>query len=574
MRAAGVTLHAHEHARAPAVRARAYRANVFAALPWRLGAFATAVVTMLPVTAVLYLAFFPSENIWPHLLQTALPAYVRNTLLLMFGVGVSTLLTGVVTAHLVTAYEFPFRKTLEWLLLLPLAVPAYVIAYLYTDLLEFAGPVQQLLRGVFGWQLARDYWFPEVRSMGGAVMLMGLVLYPYVYLMTRASLLEQSAHLLDASRLLGRGPVGAFFFTSLPAARPAIAVGVALALMETLNDFGTVDFFAVHTLTAGLFDVWLNMGNLGGGAQIAATMLGFALLLISLEYVGRRKRKFYQSGGRYAHKPRMQLRARGAVFAVTVCALPVLFGFVVPAALLVMHAAHNFSESWTHAFRSYAFNSLWTSLAAALACVALAIVIGYARRLHRSAPLALAARIASLGYAVPGAVLAVGVLIPLAALDNTVDAFLRAHFNIRTGLLLSGGGFALVFAYVIRFLAVSVGSVESSWGKVSVSTDMAARTLGHGAWRALRMFHLPLIRSGALAAALLVFVDCMKELPATLILRPFNFETLATHVYHFASDEMIARASLGALCIVAAGLAPVIMLSRAISSSAKTGLRA
>ncbi|MGR3913355.1 MAG: iron ABC transporter permease [Gammaproteobacteria bacterium] len=539
--------------------------------PWRLGAFAAAAVTLLPVGAILLLAFLPSENIWPHLLATTLPKYITNTLLLMLGVGLFTLLAGVGAAHLVTAYEFPFRKSLEWLLLLPLAMPAYVIAYLYTDLLEFAGPLQRALRALFGWQLARDYWFPEVRSMGGAIMLMGLALYPYVYLMTRASLLEQSAHLRDVSRLMGRGPLAAFFFVSLPVARPAVAVGVALALMETLNDFGTVDFFAVHTLTAGLYDVWLNMGNLGGGAQIAATMLGFALLLISLEYIGRRKRKFTQSAGRFAPAARARLRGGRGAGAFVLCALPVGFGFALPAALLLGHAIAHFEQSWTREFRLSAFNSLWVSALAACACAALAIVIGYARRLHRSAPLALAARIASLGYALPGAVLAIGVLIPFAAFDNALDAFMRAHFGFGAGLLLSGSGFAVVFAYVIRFLAVSVGAVESSWGKVSESMDMAARTLGHGAWHSLRRFHLPLIRSGVLTAALLVFVDCMKELPATLILRPFNFETLATQVYHFASDEMIGRSALGALCIVLAGLAPVIMLSRAISGVGGVG---
>ncbi len=535
--------------------------------PWRLGAFLVAAVTVLPVIAILLLAFFPSENIWPHLLATSLPGYVANTLILLLGVGVSTLITGVTTAHLITTYEFPLRKSLEWLLLLPLAVPAYVIAYLYTDLLEFAGPVQQTLRALFGWRLAGDYWFPEVRGMGGAIMLMGLVLYPYVYLMARASFLEQSGYLTDVSRLMGRGPVNTFFYVSLPIARPAIAVGVALALMETLNDFGTVDFFAVHTLTAGLYDVWLNMGNLGGGAQIGATMLAFVIVLISLEYIGRRNRRFYQSAGRFNLKTRRPLAGGARWLALLLCALPVVFGFVVPAGLLLNHAIGNFHASWTSEFRVYAFNSLWVSVIASVACVVLAIGVGYARRLHRTASLAAAARIASLGYAVPGAVLAVGVIIPLAAFDNAVDAFFRARFGFGTGLLLSGTSFAIIFTYVIRFLAVSIGAVEASLGKVSESMDMAARTLGYGALQTLRRFHLPLIKSGVLTAALIVFVDCMKELPATLILRPFNFETLATHVYHFASDEMIERSALGALFIVLAGLIPVIILSRTIGAA-------
>ena len=536
--------------------------------PWRLGAFTVAALTLLPVFAILMLAFFPSENIWPHLLSTTLPKYIGNTLILLFGVGVSVLITGVASAHLVTTYEFPLRKSLEWLLLLPLAVPAYVIAYLYTDLLEFAGPVQGALRAWFGWQLAGDYWFPEVRSIGGAIMLMGLVLYPYVYLLARASFLEQSRHLLDVSRLMGRGPVNTFFYVSLPVARPAIAVGVALALMETLNDFGTVDFFSVQTLTAGLYDVWLNMDNLGGAAQIAATMLTFVILLISLEYIGRRNRRFYQSAAHLGDKKRQPLTGKFRWFALLVCALPVVFGFLIPAGLLLDHAIAHFHTSWTAQFRVYALNSLWVSGMASMICVSLAVVVGYARRMHRSPAVAIAARIASLGYAVPGAVLAIGVIIPFATLDNAVDAFARTNFGIETGLLLSGTSFAIIFTYVIRFLAVSIGSVESSLGKIPNAMDMAARTLGHGAWQTLRRFHLPLIKSGALSAALIVFVDGMKELPATLILRPFNFETLATHVYHFASDEMIEQSALGSLFIVLAGLLPIIILSRTISAAA------
>lgn len=535
--------------------------------PWLVGAFFVAALTVLPVLAILLLAFFPNENIWPHLLATTLPKYIGNTLLLLGGVGVSTLLTGVAAAYLITTYEFPFRKPLEWLLLLPLAMPAYLIAYLYTDLLEFAGPVQQSLRALTGWQLADDYWFPEIRSMGGAIMLMGLVLYPYVYLMARASFLEQSSHLPDVSRLMGRGPVATFFHVSLPIARPAIAVGVALALMETLNDFGTVDFFSVQTLTAGLYDVWLNMDNLGGASQIAATMLTFVVLLISLEAIGRRNRRFYQSANRFSGKARQPLAGWLRWIALALCALPVLFGFILPTGLLLKHAVANFAVSWSGQFRIYVFNSLWVSVMASATCVVLAVLVGYARRLHRSVAVAAFGRIASLGYAVPGAVLAIGVIVPFAAFDNAVDGFLRAHFGFSSGLILSGTSFAIIFTFVIRFLAVSIGSVEASFGKVSDSMDLAARTLGYGAWQTLRRFHLPLIKSGVVTAALIVFVDCMKELPATLILRPFNFETLATHVYHFASDEMIEQSALSALLIVLAGLIPIIVLSRTISTA-------
>lgn len=485
----------------------------------------------------------------------------------MTGVGISVLLTGVITAHLVTRFAFPLRRAFEWLLLLPLAIPAYVIAYMYTDLLEFSGPVQSWLRSLFGWKLAIDYWFPEVRSMGGGIMLMGLVLYPYVYLLARAAFLEQSSYLLEVSRALGRGPVRTFFTVSLPIARPAIAVGVALALMETLNDFGTVDFFAIHTLTAGLYDVWLGMGNLGGAAQIATVMLTLVILLVTLEFIGRRNRGYHQSSRRFHSAPRIKLEGWSRWLAFLLCAAPVTAGFIIPVILLINFAIIYFDQSWTAAFRQYALNSFTLSFIAAIVAVMLAIVIAYTRRLRKGKALLIASRIASLGYAVPGAVLAIGVIIPMAALDNSIDALARTYLGFSTGLLLSGTMFALIFAYVVRFMAVSIGSVESSLSKISESMDMAARTLGYTASGTLRKFHLPLIRGGIITAALIVFVDCMKELPATLILRPFNFETLATNVYQFASDEMIGESALGALIIVLTGIIPVILMSWTITHS-------
>ncbi|MGI9317493.1 MAG: ABC transporter permease [bacterium] len=539
---------------------------------WRVGTFAIALVALLPVLAILWLAVFPTENIWPHLISTSLPRYLLNTALLMLGVGVSVFLTGVSTAYFVSNFEFPLRRLFEWLLLLPLAFPAYVIAYLYTDLLEFAGPIQHSLRIAFGWELATDYWFPNVRSMGGAIMLMGLVLYPYVYLMARASFIEQSSYLSDVSRLMGRNQIKTFMFVSLPIARPAIAIGVALALMETLNDFGTVDFFSIHTLTAGLYDVWLNMGNLGGAAQIASVMLSFVVVLLGLEFAGRRRSRFYQSATRYMHKRRAPLTGKMKWFAFIVCAAPVVFGFILPLSMLLDYAVRYFDESWNPGFRSYAFNSIFVSITAALVCISLAVMICYARRLHKDTATGVAARIASLGYAMPGAVLAVGVVIPLAHFDNAVDGFFREYFNVSTGLLLTGTTFALIMTYTIRFMAISIGSVESSMSKISESVDMAARTLGHPALRTLRIFHLPLLKGGILTAALIVFVDCMKELPATLLLRPFNFDTLATHVYQFASDEMIEQSALGSLVIVLAGLLPVLILSRTISRTQQLDL--
>jgi iron(III) transport system permease protein len=397
------------------------------------------------------------------------------------------------------------------------------------------------------------------------------VLYPYVYLLARAAFLEQSVNVLEVSRVLGRGPWHTFYSISLPAARPAVAVGVALALMETLNDYGTVDFFAVRTMTAGLIDVWLGMGSLAGGAQIATTMLVFVIALITLERISRRHQKVYQqSSTRFRALPAYHLTGWRAFAAGGLCAIPVTVGFVIPVAVLSYLAVLYFEDSWTSEFRTYALNSLTLSSIAALLALGVALFIAYSRRLGGGRLLGVAARVASLGYAMPGAVLAVGTVVPFAAFDNSVDAFLRAHLGISSGLLLSGTVVAVLFAYVVRFLAVALGQIESSLEKVSPSMDMAARTLGYRAGQTLLRYHVPLIRGGMLTAVMIVFVDCMKELPATLLLRPFNFETLATHVYQFASDEMLGEAALGSLTIVVVGLIPVLVLSWMISRSRVT----
>ncbi len=538
--------------------------------PWTVATLLVAVVVALPILGVPWLALFPRENIWPHLISTVLPGYVTTTLGLMLGVTFGVLSMGVICAWLVTMCRFPGRRIFEWALLLPLAVPAYVIAYVYTDLLEYAGPVQIFLRYLFGWQSAADYWFPEIRSLAGAIAMMSLVLYPYVYLLCRAAFLEQSVGLLDASRTLGCSPWATFFRVSLPMARPSIVTGVALALMETLNDVGTVDFFAVQTLTLGIYDVWLNMGNIGGAAQIAMVMLVFVVALLTIERQSRRRHKHYQISGRLKELPAHHLRGTRAGLAFVACLLPVAAGFIVPASVLVTYSVRYFDESWTPEFLQYAFNSLALSSGAAIAAVCIALLLAYGKRLVGGKLVASAVGLASFGYAVPGAVLAIGVIIPLAGFDNALDAFMRERFGVSTGLLFSGTVFAMMFAYVVRFLAIALGSVDSSLAKVTPGMDMAARTLGHGPIATFFKVHLPLIRSGVLIGVLVVFVDSMKELPATLILRPFNFDTLATYVYQFASDELIEQASLGALGIVLAGLIPVIVLSRVIRATRQT----
>lgn len=534
---------------------------------WLFSACATTFIVVLPVFAVFYLALFPDENIWPHLIDTTLPRYLDNTIRLMLGVALITLFLGVSTAWAVTVCEFPGRRFFEWALLLPFAVPAYVIAYVYTDLLDYAGPIQIALRDWFGWSSARDYWFPQIRSLGGATLMIGLVLYPYVYLLSRAAFLEQSPSLFAVSRSLGHSALSTFFRVVLPIARPAIAVGLSLVLMETLNDFGTVDFFAVQTLTAGLFDTWMNLGNLGGAAQIATVMLSFVLILVTLERYSRRRQKQFSARDNRQPLHRFRLTPGRKALCIIVCAVPVVLGFVVPALVLGYYAVEYFEQSWNTEFIRNTLNSLFLSATAALTTLVIGLTLAYSRRLHDTPGMRVLMRLSSLGYAMPGAVLAVGVIVPMAGFDNWLDGLMEYWFGWNTGLLLSGTTFALVFAYTVRFLAVSAGSIESALQKVTPSMDMAARSLGQGPGGTLIHVHLPILRGTLLTAALVVFVDCMKELPATLILRPFNFDTLATYVYQFASDEMLSRSALPALIIVLAGIVPIILMSRSIGQS-------
>lgn len=534
---------------------------------WLITAAVTTAIVALPVLSVLILALFPEENIWPHLLDTTLPRYLVTTLQLMAGVAFITLVIGLASAWAVTMCDFPGRKFFEWAMLLPFAVPAYVIAYVYTSLLDYAGPVQTAMRDWFGWHNAADYWFPEIRSLEGATLMIGLVLYPYVYLLARAAFLEQSPSLFAVSRSLGHSAISTFFRVVLPIARPAVAVGLSLVLMETLNDFGTVDFFAVQTLTAGLFDTWMNLGNLGGAAQIATTMLAFVVILVTLERYSRRKQQQFAARDNREPIRRFTLSRPRQWVCVVVCAVPVIFGFLLPAATLGHYAWEYFDESWNPDFVRNTLNSLFLSGTAALTTLIIGVTLAYSRRLHDTRGMRVMMRLSSLGYAMPGAVLAVGVIVPLAGFDNWVDGILRDNFGVSSGLLLSGTAFALVFAYTVRFLAVSAGSVESALQKITPSMDMASRSLGHSPGNTLLKVHLPMLRGTLITAALVVFVDCMKELPATLILRPFNFETLATYVYQFASDEKLAHSALPALIIVLAGIIPIILMSKSISDT-------
>lgn len=534
---------------------------------WWIGTFVVAALVAMPLLTVIVLALMPGDDIWHHLATTVLPHYVKTSITLCAFVGFGTFVIGTGSAWLVTLCRFPGRRLFEWALLLPMAVPAYVIAYVYTDVLEYAGPVQGLLRHAFGWSSSRDYWFPEIRSLGGAVSMMTLVLYPYVYLLARAAFLEQSVCVLEVSRTLGRGPWRSFFTVALPLARPAIVIGISLVIMETLNDFGTVDFFAVDTFTVGIYDVWLNMNNLSGAAQLASVLLLFVLGLIVLERANRRKQRFHHTTTKYRPLPGYRLGGMRGVGAATACLVPILFGFVVPCGVLLKHAIVHFNEVAGSEYLTYTLNSLILSSLAAAITVGLGLYLAYGLRLSGGGILRSVTRFASVGYAIPGAVLAVGVLHPLGRFDNAIDAVMRDTFGISTGLLLSGTIVAITAGYVVRFLALSVGTFEASLAKVTPNMDDAARTLGVGRAATLKRVHLPMMRASILTAGVLIFVDGMKELPMTLIMRPFNFETLATNVYQLVSRELLEQSALGSLTIVAAGILPVLLLSLAISRS-------
>ena len=512
---------------------------------------------LLPVIGLFWAAMNTDENMWWHLLNSVLPNYIFNSLILMAGVCLGVTIIGTSTAWLIAMCQFPGRKVFGWMLILPLAMPGYVIAYVYTDFLEYSGPLQNSLRTIFYWTSTQDYWFPEIRSHGGAIILLSLVLYPYVYALARAAFSEQTASLSEAGRMLGHGPIKVFFSVSLPLARPAIVVGVTLSLMETLSDFGTVDYFAIRTLTAGIFDVWFGMENRGGAAQIALVLLAFIILLVWLERTSRRKQKVHNTS-RMKGELRFKLKGWRSAAAIICCGVPIVFGFLLPAIILATYSSYNAHLFKLEDYLKYTGNSVFLAFASAVLCVALGIFIGYSQRLSSHWSVKLATRFSTIGYAIPGAALAVGLIISFGLINQIIIPASSSSF------FLSGGIVALIFAYTIRFLAISVGSVESGLEKITPSMDMASRTLGNGPFLTLCRIHFPLLKRTLLAGSILVFVDTMKELPATLILRPFNFETLATFVYQYASDELLIECAPAALTIVLAGIVPVILLNAAI----------
>ncbi len=531
-----------------------------------LGITLLCVLLSIPVLTILASIFSPSDGVWEHLYDTLLFAYVRDSVILMLGVGVSVLLLGVGPAWLLTMTRFPGSRILEWAMVLPLAIPAYIIAYTYTGLLDVGGPIQTYIRDTFDLRFG-EYWFPEIRSLGGAITMLSLVLYPYVYLLSRMAFLEQSVCVLEVSRTLGASPTRAFFRVAVPLARPAIIAGLSLVLMETLADYGTVQYFGVSAFTTGIFRTWFGLGSSVAAAQLSAVLMLFILVLVMAEHYSRRQSRYHHTSNKYTRLPRIRLRGWKLAAAFLYCALPVLAGFLIPFVKLCLWTLETWHIVDREAFLTLSLNSLRLAATASLIALALGMLIVYIRRLRKDLFMHSAFRILGLGYAIPGTVIAVGVLIPFAWFDNSIDAWMERSFSISTGLLLSGTLVAVVFAYTVRFLPVAMNTVDAGLGKIKPSMDDAGRSLGLRPMGILRRVHIPIMRGSLLTAALLVFVDVLKELPATLILRPFNFNTLAIRTYELANQERLAEAAASALMIVLAGIIPVIILSYTISRS-------
>ena len=544
-----------------------------------------ATLVALPLVALIYLAFAGQTaaggGTWAHLAATVLPRYTLNSIVLAFSVTGGVIIVGVATAWVTTRYDFWGKRVLEWALILPLAMPAYVIAYAYTDALQFTGPVQTALRAWLRmdgaqWKAA-GYHFPEIRSLGGLALMLIFVLYPYVYLPARAAFLERAASVLEAGQALGVRGVAAFFRISLPLARPAIVGGAVLALMEVLADFGAASYFAVETFTTGIYKAWFGLQDVRATAQLALTLLSFVLLLKLIERLARGRTQFATRGaGRCVVA--IRLLPRQAWLAVMVCVSPVLIGFVIPVVVLVRLMWREWGDSGNAALSAalgtywqHAGNSLFVAFATALLAVVFALLLGYAARvstrLHgrsHASVLRACVQVAASGYAVPGAVLAFGILIPLTRLDLVLAGVLADATGGKPSLLLTGSVAGLVYAYLVRLVAVALTNVESGLSRVTTSMDDAARALGAGAVDILARVHAPLVWRSLLVAGLFVFVDTLKELPATLVLRPFNFDTLATAAYTLTKDERLGEAALPCLTLVAVGLLPLVWVARSL----------
>jgi len=531
--------------------------------PWLAASGLVTLLVVAPLAALTLTAAGGSADLWQHLIAYVLPGAVRDTLVLLAGVGLVTVAIGTAAAWLVTAYDFPGRRAIDWALLLPLAVPTYVIAYAYLDILHPIGPVQTALRALVGIENPRDLRLPDIRSMTGCIVLLGFVLYPYVYLTTRAMFLMQTANLIEVARTLGIGRRGVFLRVAFPLARPAVAVGLSLVLLETVNDIGASEFLGIRTLTVSIYATWITRSDLAGAAQMALAMLAVVLGLVLLERYARRQRQYANDAQHARPLETHRLSGWRGAIALGASITPIVIGFLIPVAYLVDQTLVRLRfAGLSAAIVSETLATIMLSLVAAVLTLGAGLAVAYASRVHRGAAAAVLARVAALGYAVPGTVLAIGLLPVVTGVEAAVEAGARSIFGVSTGLFLLGSGAAVVYAYLVRFLALAVGGVEAGLSRVPLSLDDAARTLGEGTGGRLRRIHLPLVRPALATAALLVFVDCMKELPATLLLRPLGLETLATHLYGEAVRGTYEEAAIAALLIVAAGLLPVVILAR------------
>ena len=516
-----------------------------------------ALVIIAPILSIFYYAILGDTSLWPHLFSTVLPRYLTNTIILMVGVGGLSLVFGLTTAWIVTRYNFFGKKFFEWMLLLPAAVPAYIIAYTYTDFFEYAGPLQSLLRDIFGWNSSKDYWFPNVRSMGGAILVMSSVLYPYIYLMTRASFITTPVSFFQTSSIYGRN---SFFNVAIPFGRPGIIAGLALVLMETISDFGTVDYFAIETLTLGVFNVWLGMNSLSGASQISSILFIIVIVLLTLEYLGRRSRKFHEKYSGASNTPTQTVSGFKNISLFIICLIPLSLGFIIPVSILLNFIIKGYSIINFYEISQITISSISLAFIASLLIMLLSLIMIVVGTYKSNNFQKILIFFASSGYAFPGTILAVGIVVFVGWLNDLI--YFRMSYAV-------GGFIILLFAYSIRFLAVGNGAITSGISRIHPNLLDASRTMGVSFFKSIRKIILPLLYTNLLVGGILVFVDILKELPITLLLRPFNFETLATYVYQYASDEMLEESAFAALIIVIAGLGPVIFLNRTINKSIK-----
>ncbi len=525
-------------------------------LAWTVPAFLVAFLVCIPFITILVLAFSPGENgTIARLWDTVMPGYVVTTVQLAFGVGCGVLLLGTTTAWLITSCDFPGRTFFNHSLMMPMAMPGYLIAIVYIELLDFAGPIQSFLRELFGWRLQSDYWFPPIASLGGAIFLLSMVLYPYVFLMARTAFGEQSGQWLEVGQSLNLTPTRAFFRLVLPLARPAIVSGLLLAIMEAVGDFGLVQLFSVHTFTVGIYNTWLGAANLPDAARLAAGLLAMMVLLITLEHMTRHRKRYVQPTG--VPTPRKRLQRAAGWLACLWCFLPLFFGFLLPFFLQIIWCVEGFADIRPETFLEDAGNSLLLGVTTAMVALLVSLVLAYGKRLAPSATLAGAIRLATTGYSLPGPVVALGILFPFAWLDRQIIHVIERMWGFFPGYLISGSICILVFALLVRFLAMAYGTLDNGLGRIALHCDEAARMLKATSTGILWRIHVPLLKSSMFTAIVLVVVEVMKELPATLMLQPFNFSTLATRTFSYASEEMYRQASLWSVAIVVAGIFPI-----------------